>query len=203
MSPGVEFDKITMLLTQTSQTDFENLCRLDVLGLADSSENDQDAVYDDFEENISRQPATNDNGEETTFTKQKLETNHESETKLLGLSWDKSQDTLSVTTNKEEPASTKRSALSQLAKVYDPLGLASPTTLPGKLLYREMCEANLAWDGEFPETLTKRWKEWYEQFQERCTVPRTLAPTNNPSCRLVFTPLVTPARMESMRPCTQ
>ena len=126
--------------------------------------------------NISRQPATNDNGEETTFAKQQLGTNPESEAKLLGLSWDKSQDTLSVTTNKEEPASTKRGALSQLAKVYDPLGLVSPTTLPGKLLYREMCEANLAWDGEFPETLTKRWKEWYEQFPERYTVPRTLAP---------------------------
>ncbi|CAB4012528.1 Hypothetical predicted protein, partial [Paramuricea clavata] len=63
-----------------------------------------------------------------------------------------------------------------LAKVYDPLGLVLSTTLPGKLLYREMCEANLVWDGEFPETLTKRWKEWYEQFPERYTVPRTLAP---------------------------
>ena len=41
-------------------------------------------------------------------------------TKLLGLSWDKSQDTLSVTTNKEKPASTKRAALSQLAKVIRP-----------------------------------------------------------------------------------
>jgi ABC-type uncharacterized transport system permease subunit len=52
------------------------------------------------------------------------------------------------------------------------------TTLPGKLLYREMCEANLAWDGEFPETLTNsKWgKEWYEQFPEPYTVPRTLAP---------------------------
>ena len=46
-----------MLLTQTSQADFENLCRLDVLGLADSSENDQDAVYDDFKENLVRNEA--------------------------------------------------------------------------------------------------------------------------------------------------
>jgi hypothetical protein len=57
MSPGVEFDKNTMLLTQTSQADFENLCRLDVLGLADSSENDQDVVYDDFKENLMRNQA--------------------------------------------------------------------------------------------------------------------------------------------------
>ena len=43
-----------------------------------------------------------------------------------------------------------------------------------------MCEANLAWDGEFPEILTKQWKEWYEQFPERYTVPRTLAPNQQP-----------------------
>ncbi|CAB4007533.1 Hypothetical predicted protein [Paramuricea clavata] len=43
-----------------------------------------------------------------------------------------------------------------------------------------MCEANLAWDGEFPETLTERWEEWYERFPERYTVPRTLAPNQQP-----------------------
>ena len=54
MSPGVEFDKSTMLLTQTSQADFEKLCRLDVLGIADSSEHDQTTVYEDFKENLTR-----------------------------------------------------------------------------------------------------------------------------------------------------
>jgi hypothetical protein len=43
-----------------------------------------------------------------------------------------------------------------------------------------MCEANLAWHGEFPETLTKWGKEWYEQFPERYTVPRTLVPNQQP-----------------------
>ena len=39
--PGQEFNQNRMMLTQTSQTDYEELCRLDVLGLADSSEHDQ------------------------------------------------------------------------------------------------------------------------------------------------------------------
>ncbi|XP_028414003.1 uncharacterized protein LOC114536864 [Dendronephthya gigantea] len=56
MSPGVEFDKSTMLLTQTSQADFEDLCRLDVLGLADTMENDQDLVFGDFKEQLVRNP---------------------------------------------------------------------------------------------------------------------------------------------------
>ncbi len=57
MRPGVEFDKTTMLLTQTSRADFEKLCRLDVLGLADTSEHDQSTVYEDFKENLTCDPA--------------------------------------------------------------------------------------------------------------------------------------------------
>lgn len=57
MSPGMEFDRSTTFLTQTAQSDFENLCRLDVLGLADTLENDQSAVYDEFKEQLVRDPA--------------------------------------------------------------------------------------------------------------------------------------------------
>ncbi|XP_028408717.1 uncharacterized protein LOC114531281 [Dendronephthya gigantea] len=56
MSPGVEFDRNTMLLTQTAHSDFERLCRLDVLGLADTTENDQSVVYEDFKEQLTRDP---------------------------------------------------------------------------------------------------------------------------------------------------
>ena len=54
MPPGQEFDHNRMMLTQTSQTDYEELCRLDVLGLADSSEHDQLAVYCEFKEQLVR-----------------------------------------------------------------------------------------------------------------------------------------------------
>ena len=43
-----------MLLTQTSQSDYENLCRLDVLGLADVSENDQSMVHAEFKKQLVR-----------------------------------------------------------------------------------------------------------------------------------------------------
>ena len=38
MSPGKEFDKNIMLFTQTSQSNYEDLCRLDVLGLRDMAD---------------------------------------------------------------------------------------------------------------------------------------------------------------------
>lgn len=56
MSPGSEFDHNTMLLTQTSQNDYEDLCRLDILGLADTPEHDQSMVHAEFKEQLQRSP---------------------------------------------------------------------------------------------------------------------------------------------------
>ena len=56
MSPGKEFDHSKMLLTQTSQADYEDLCRLDVLGLEDTPEHDQYAVHAEFREQLVRHP---------------------------------------------------------------------------------------------------------------------------------------------------
>lgn len=56
MSPGSEFDHNTMLLTQTSQSDYEDLCRLDILGLADTPEHDQSMVHAQFKEQLQRSP---------------------------------------------------------------------------------------------------------------------------------------------------
>ena len=54
MSPGSEFDHNTMLLTQTSQSDYEDLRRLDILGLADTPEHDQSMVHAEFKEQLQR-----------------------------------------------------------------------------------------------------------------------------------------------------
>lgn len=43
-----------MFLTQTSTVDYVNLCRLDVLGLADCATGDQDKVYSEFKEQLRR-----------------------------------------------------------------------------------------------------------------------------------------------------
>ena len=56
MSSGSEFDHNTMLLTQTSQSDYEDLCRLDILGLADTPKHDQRMVHAEFKEQLQRSP---------------------------------------------------------------------------------------------------------------------------------------------------
>ena len=118
---------------------------------------------------------------ETTFAKQQLGTGNETGTKILGMGWNKSEDTLSVIVNNEESAATtKRKALSQVASIYDPLGIVSPTTLVAKLLYREMCDEQLAWDEEFNSSMKRRWLKWYERLPCQFTIPRTLAPYRDP-----------------------
>ena len=57
LSPGEEIDTAHMLLTQTSQVDYEELCRLDVLGLADTPGHDQSEVHREFREQLRRSEA--------------------------------------------------------------------------------------------------------------------------------------------------
>ena len=87
-------------------------------------------------------------------------------------------------------------APSQLVKVYNPLGLVSPTTLPGKILHREICEANFAWDGEFPEELVKRWKSGTNTFRSDTQYQGHWLPTGNPCYRSGSTLLVMQSGME-------
>ena len=54
ISPGKEVDLTAMFMTQTSSLDYETLCRLDVLGIADSASGDEDEVYSDFKEQLKR-----------------------------------------------------------------------------------------------------------------------------------------------------
>ena len=56
MSPGSEPDLTNMFMTKTSAVDYEALCRLDVLGLQDQPVGDQDLVYEEFKDQLVRNP---------------------------------------------------------------------------------------------------------------------------------------------------
>ena len=95
--------------------------------------------------------------------------------KILGLSWEKQNDTLELTMRrftKEEPV-TKKSILSHLGSIYDPLGMLSPTTVEGKWIYREACDEKKGWTIEILDPLRKEWTKWTKQLKN-VTVPRTI-----------------------------
>lgn len=54
---------------------------------------------------------------------------------MLGLPWDKTEDTIAVTFLEPPPEVTKREMLRFLASIYDPLGVASPVSPVRQLLY--------------------------------------------------------------------
>ena len=97
---------------------------------------------------------SNQESTEHTFAKQQLGAKSQ-ETKLLGIAWDKKEDSLAVCFPKIATESTKRSLLKGLASVYDPLGIVSPVMLKGKLIFRDACDAGLSWDEELPKELKR------------------------------------------------
>ena len=56
MLPGKEFNNNTVRLTQRSQSDHEQLCRLDVLGLENKPGHHQSTIFDEFKEQLTRDP---------------------------------------------------------------------------------------------------------------------------------------------------
>ena len=56
MSPGAETDLSPVYFALNSTADYDRLCALDVLGLADNPTGDQGDVYDEFKEQLTRSP---------------------------------------------------------------------------------------------------------------------------------------------------
>ena len=75
---------------------------------------------------------------------------------------------------------TKRIVLSQVAKVYDPLGLITPVILRAKLLLRKSCQTDQChgWDDPLPKTLYEEWKDFFKQLfsVEDISFPRCFQP---------------------------
>jgi hypothetical protein len=73
-----------------------------------------------------------------------------SESKLLGLKWDKEADTVSVK--------------------FPPKTIASPTTLKKKLVFRDVCDTKIGWDATLPESIQKRWLKCVKSPPEWITI---------------------------------
>ena len=117
--------------------------------------------------------------EEQSFAKQQLQV-LPNESKLLGVKWDKARDTMAVEFPTTASATTKRELLRKLAKIYDPLGLVSPTTLQGKLIYRNVCDEKVAWDAALPERLQLQWETFEQSLPLQISTPRSIVPYQQP-----------------------
>ena len=128
-------------------------------------------------------PETSDSGGEQTFAKQQLGVAGGGGA-LLGLKWDKLRDTISVAVPTEKANNTKRRILAKIARIYDPLGVASPLTLCGKLFYHDACNLRVGWDKQLPPDLAKWWTKWESRLPGRITFTRALAQYQEPISKL-------------------
>ncbi|XP_028407828.1 uncharacterized protein LOC114530405 [Dendronephthya gigantea] len=96
------------------------------------------------------------------------------ETKLLGLPWNKHNDTLGVTFPNKPDENTKREILRFLASVYDPLGFVSPVTLLGKIIFREVCDKHLPWDEKLSDNLGQQWLKFLRCLPEKVLWARSI-----------------------------
>lgn len=75
----------------------------------------------------------------------------------LGLCWQPNTDMFQFSTKFNiTGATTKRSILSNIAKLFDPLGFLSPIIVTAKILIQELWTLKLNWDDPLPEPLIRK-----------------------------------------------
>ncbi|XP_035917778.1 uncharacterized protein LOC118515186 [Anopheles stephensi] len=80
--------------------------------------------------------------------------------KALGISWKPESDELCFEPNVcDEPTTlTRRSILSCIGKMYDPLGLIAPIIIRAKMLMQELWLLRSGWDDPVPDVICNKWK---------------------------------------------
>ena len=94
-----------------------------------------------------------------------LELNKEDKSiKALGVVWYPSRDVFCFRYNGSfETGSTKRTLLSEIAKMFDPLGWIASITITLKILMQATWVKGLQWDNTLPVDLEETWRSAHEQ----------------------------------------
>lgn len=110
---------------------------------------------------------------EQTHAKSLVGNRQSDETKILGILWNKKEDTLSISLECSVNMSgvlTKRKMISAINSIYDVLGWCSPVTIKAKMIFSEVCLLKLHWDEAVPDEILKKWKAWVNGLKKALTV---------------------------------
>ncbi|XP_036317473.1 uncharacterized protein LOC118732444, partial [Rhagoletis pomonella] len=88
-------------------------------------------------------------------------------TKTLGLVWDPKLDVFifSFSPFATPTKVTKRTILSAIARLYDPLGLIGPVVAKAKIFLQHLWKEKLHWDESPPQALQEEWLEICNQYK--------------------------------------
>ncbi|XP_076301867.1 uncharacterized protein LOC143219991 [Lasioglossum baleicum] len=105
----------------------------------------------------------------------------------LGLTWHPDTDDLSfsVKSSISSLRPTKRQVLSQVAKLFDPLGWLAPFIIRGKILMQQLWKEQLDWDDALPPLAAEQWKELTTEMPTLADIriPRWIGVTDTQSSR--------------------
>ncbi|XP_031639984.1 uncharacterized protein LOC116351968 [Contarinia nasturtii] len=84
----------------------------------------------------------------------------------LGLKWYFEQDSIGFKTKMDASKNkfTKRSILSQIASIFDPLGLLAPIIIYNKILMQQIWRENIGWDDEVSKQVVEKWNAFKDQI---------------------------------------
>ncbi|KAL0832417.1 hypothetical protein ABMA28_000654 [Loxostege sticticalis] len=88
--------------------------------------------------------------------------------KTLGLGWNHSSDELFFILSQHDTDKpiTKRSMLSQIGRIFDPLGLLAIYTIEAKILIQELWLLKLEWDSPVPDDIHQLWLKFIQSITE-------------------------------------
>ncbi|XP_044592029.1 uncharacterized protein LOC123270154 [Cotesia glomerata] len=95
--------------------------------------------------------------------------------KVLGMYWNSRTDALQFKyTLPPETPKTKRAILSEIAKLYDPLGLLAPIVVKAKIFMQDLWLDRMSWDEQLSPSLIYKWTGYREDLRniESIRIPR-------------------------------
>lgn len=99
------------------------------------------------------------------------------QTKVLGLIWNPSSDTLTFKfSDSKDPEITKRSCLSMVSKLFDPLGLLTPVVIKSRIFLQGLWKLKISWDQMLSDELCQEWNLLEQELKliSNTKVPRAV-----------------------------
>lgn len=112
-------------------------------------------------------------------------TQNEPTTSILGVPWNRLTDQIlmSFSQIKLHNVITRANILSEIAQLFDPLGLCAPVVLTAKITMQKLWQlTNVSWDDQLPDDIAQSWCEFRNQLIEMPTIkiPRAILVTIEP-----------------------
>ena len=85
--------------------------------------------------------------------------------RALGVLWKPSLDMLTYRVHVPPERATKRTVMSTVMSVFDPIGYLTGWLLHGKILLQKIWRRELAWDDNIPEDLIAEWQKWTDELR--------------------------------------